>query len=283
MNRNYGFSLIELSVVIVIVALLMGALSSGRDLIRQSELRSIMTDLEQHRSAYKIFVQTYGKAPGDFQKGSLYWPNGSISCASGSGTCNGNGDGMISYSWVGGPSGVGGINENLIAMRQMKMAGILDFPSVTLTSSIYDGSSSVHKMIPGENIPKSKREGAGYFYSGYETANNTFVLSNCDDTTSPWTGEFVNSVYIGRPDDPTLGDTRGGLSFGALTAQEAFEIDMKMDDAQIVSGNFRGRNTGKIRILDGCNTVGGLRCYNVGNYNINNRNDNCLLGLQVDD
>ena len=287
MVRNKGFTLIEIAVVIVIIGVIASAIVAGQELVKQSELRSIMTELENHKVAYKLFVQTYGKAPGDFPKGSLYWPNGSTGCASGSGACDGNGDGLISYSQSGGPSGVGGVNENVIALRQMKMAGMLDFASVQITSAIYNGSSSVEKMIPGMNTPKSRRDGAGYFFSGYETANNTYVLNNCLDTTSPWAGQFVNSVYIGRPDNPSSGDTRGGLSYGALTPREAYLIDEKMDDAKSVSGSFSGRNTGKIRVFYACNTALTTNCFSGSNYNATSTTakdaETCLLGYQLDD
>lgn len=285
MDSKKAFTLIELAVVVLILGLITAGIISGRELLRQSELRSIMTDLENHKSAYKLFVQTYGKAPGDFEKGSLYWPNGSLGCANGGGTCNGNGDGIISYSLVGGPSGNGGISENIIALRQMKMAQMLDFPSAPITSGIYNSSATVDKMLPGTNAPSSRRAGAGYFYTGYEVVNNQYVLQNCGDTTSPWAGEGVNSVYIGRASvysGFTDGDIRGGLSFGAVTAAEAFQIDMKMDDANVVSGSFTGRNTGKIRIFDGCTPAIGS-CFSLGAYNITYPTMNCLLGYQVDD
>lgn len=287
MIKNKGFTLIEMAVVIVIIAAIAGAIVAGRDLIKQSELRGIMAELENNKAAYKLFVQTYGKAPGDFPKGSLYWPSGTQGCTTGTGSCNGNGDGIISYSLTGGPSGVGGVNENIIALRQMKLAGMLDFPSVQISSAVYNGSTSVEKMIPGTNAPQSRRSGAGYFFSGYETDTNTYVLNNCSDTTSPWAGQFVNSVYIGRPDNLATGDTRGGLSYGALSPQEAFFIDEKMDDGKSVSGSFLGRNTGKIRVFLACNTTVTTNCFSGPSYNVTNTTardaETCLLGYQLDD
>lgn len=288
MIKNKGFTLIELAVLIVIIGVIITAIASGRDLVKQSQLRSVMTDFQQHKAAYKLFVQTYGKAPGDFEKGSLYWPNGPFSCASGSGVCNGNGDGMISYSLVGGLSGLGGLNENAIALRQLKMAQMIDFSSTVLTDSTFNGSTSGTRLIAGVNAPRSKISGAGYFFSGYEMVDRTYVLQNCGDTTSPWTGEFVNSVYIGRASDQVNGDERGGLSYGAVSPADAFTIDSKMDDGKVENNIFLGRNTGQIRVFRSCNP-GPSNCFNpadqsyYANVTSHPNLEGCILGFQVDD
>ena len=46
-NRTTGFTLIELSIVLVIIGLVIGGIMVGRSMIRSSKIKSIGTDLER--------------------------------------------------------------------------------------------------------------------------------------------------------------------------------------------------------------------------------------------
>ena len=102
-----GFTLVELSIVLVIVGLLMGGVLVGRDLVRKAQLRTVLTDLEEVQSATRLFSEQYNALPGDIPNATDYWPSaggdGMVSgtCASAASndtaTCNGNGDRRIAY------------------------------------------------------------------------------------------------------------------------------------------------------------------------------------------
>ncbi|PIR37777.1 MAG: hypothetical protein COV35_08375 [Alphaproteobacteria bacterium CG11_big_fil_rev_8_21_14_0_20_39_49] len=77
-----GFTLIELSVVIVIIGLIVAGVVGGGKLVEQTKLRSIISDVEKFDTAYNTFRLEYNALPGDMSNASNYW----------SGIQNGNGD-----------------------------------------------------------------------------------------------------------------------------------------------------------------------------------------------
>jgi prepilin-type N-terminal cleavage/methylation domain-containing protein len=98
-----GFSLVELSIVLVILGLLVGGVLSGQSLIRASELRKVTTEYTSIVAAVGSFREKYLYLPGDFPNASQFWG----AAAAGAGcwftpnpgtvpTCSGNGDGRLS-------------------------------------------------------------------------------------------------------------------------------------------------------------------------------------------
>lgn len=68
-----GFSLVELSIVLVILGLLTGGILAGQSLIRASELRSVSTELQRYSSAIYSFRDQYMALPGDMLNATSFW------------------------------------------------------------------------------------------------------------------------------------------------------------------------------------------------------------------
>ena len=64
-HRYLGFSLIEISIVLSIVGILMGFTLKGRGLIETAKIRSVVSQIENYRSAVQIFTEKYSGRPGD--------------------------------------------------------------------------------------------------------------------------------------------------------------------------------------------------------------------------
>lgn len=101
-RNQQGFSLVELSIVLVILGLLVGGVLGGQALIRASELRSVMAGRDTLVSAITIFKNKYNSFPGDLTNATAIWGAAHATPAtcittvgSGTQTCNGNGDGKI--------------------------------------------------------------------------------------------------------------------------------------------------------------------------------------------
>ena len=59
MRCTRGFSLVELSIVLVILGLLVGGVLGGQALIRSSEIRSLIVDKDKYITAVQTFKNKY--------------------------------------------------------------------------------------------------------------------------------------------------------------------------------------------------------------------------------
>jgi prepilin-type N-terminal cleavage/methylation domain-containing protein len=73
MHRRHAFSLVELSIVLVILGLLAGGVISGQSLIRAAELQSISTDYARYMTAALTFQDKYFTIPGDMPNATKFW------------------------------------------------------------------------------------------------------------------------------------------------------------------------------------------------------------------
>jgi prepilin-type N-terminal cleavage/methylation domain-containing protein len=60
-----GFTLIELSIVLVVIGLIVGGILVGKQLIAASEVRAQISQFEKYKSAVSTFVTKYKDLPGD--------------------------------------------------------------------------------------------------------------------------------------------------------------------------------------------------------------------------
>ncbi len=67
MPHRSGFTLVELSIVLVIIGLIVGGVLVGRDLIKAAEIRATISQLEQYNAAIRAFRGKYGGIPGDLK------------------------------------------------------------------------------------------------------------------------------------------------------------------------------------------------------------------------
>jgi prepilin-type N-terminal cleavage/methylation domain-containing protein len=221
-----GFTLIELSIVLVIIGLIVGGILVGNNLIRTAQLRSVITDIERFSTAVQTFRTKYDAIPGDMSNASTIWganqsPSVGINCgyfggtypSTATSTCDGNGDGRI-----GNEADVTTWNEPIYFWRHLQNAGLV---SCDCTGLSYSSYGSTH---PGWNSPLSSL-GDG---SGYAIYDDTMISGNNgggDQYNYPLAA--ANYLTLGLA-DPT--NNSGLPIFSNLTVADAYYIDQKMDD-----------------------------------------------------
>lgn len=87
--RQSGFTLLELSIVIVIIGLIVAGISAGQSLIRQAGVRGVISDFDTLTTALNTFKLQYDALPGDMDNASDYW---STDCDPTPTNCDGNGN-----------------------------------------------------------------------------------------------------------------------------------------------------------------------------------------------
>src|SRR4051812_42973611 len=86
-KHHFGFTLIELSIVLVIVGLLVGGVLTGNDLINAAKIRATVSQQEKFDAAVNTFRGKYDCVPGDCKNATKF----------GFAT-DGNGDGQVSVT-----------------------------------------------------------------------------------------------------------------------------------------------------------------------------------------
>lgn len=217
-----GFSLVELSIVLVILGLLTGGVLTGQNLIRAAELRSVITEFKNYQTAAMTFRDKYFALPGDMTNATDFWGSAGGSgelgdgceagASSGTATCNSDGNGKVESRGV---SAASEFNEPFMFWQHLANAGIVE--------GSYSGKASAgginHHTI-NVNGPAAKLGNAGWTSIYWEPAVNHFQVG------------ASNSLYIGA------GTTTGG-TFGAIfKPEEAWNIDVKLDDGMPGSGKI---------------------------------------------
>mgnify|MGYP000154934211 CR=1 FL=1 len=245
-QKKSAFSLIELSIVLIIIGLLIAGITGGASLIKSSELRSVMGEARGYAVAVNAFYNQNGALPGDFSTAV-----GSVSSVTtpDSGLALGDGDSKIEFCTTGCVTGVTVAtgSEGALAWQHLKFAGAID------TAPTYTGGATATQTA-GVHYPASKIKAAGWGFDYNRTSlQNVVVLTS--STTTAGTVD-ANSLVNGTP-----------MSVGAILATDALSIDAKIDDG--VS------NTGKIRgVLSAC--VSG------STYAVATAGKICALSYQID-
>jgi len=65
-HKRNGFTLIEASIVLVIVGFLLAAVLQGRQMIESARYKSLKADLADYQDAFETFRQRYNALPGDY-------------------------------------------------------------------------------------------------------------------------------------------------------------------------------------------------------------------------
>jgi prepilin-type N-terminal cleavage/methylation domain-containing protein len=209
-RSSRGFTLVELSIVLVIIGLILGGVMVGRSMIRSAGVNRVASDLEAYASAAQMFVDKYRGIPGDITNATTYWSSTIVA--------NGDGDGQMDSA-----SAANAAGEKLGAWEQMAQADLI--------KGVYNGlagAGSAEHVVPGTNAPRGPLSASGYSWLYY---------GNLSGNADYYNGYYGNFLWFGLA-------TTNGPSYGnALTPSEAYAIDLKMDDGVPGTGNLRATHT----------------------------------------
>ena len=154
--KKHGFSLVELSIVLVILGLLTGGILAGQSLIRAAELRTVTNDFTRYVTATHTFRDKYFSIPGDMTNATKFWGAADPTPATcralttpstGTATCDGNGNGTILT-----PGDATTFFEMHRFWQHLAHAGLIEGTYTGVTAV----AAQPGKVIPGTNAPLSR-------------------------------------------------------------------------------------------------------------------------------
>ncbi len=263
---NQGFTLLELSIVLMIVTVIVAGTLVGRSLIASSRLQTVMTDANNYITAVNNFKATYQALPGDYADAETQWgttatstcplSGGStappiafrvqspeffwgalmgISTADASamnsitGTCNGTGDGRVGPTCDSGAFSTTNQFEVFRVWDHLNHAGL----TAIKTTGIAD-NMSLWSFTAGRNVPAGSLDGSAFSLMWLDNP------TQCSNTWGliPSSGSYGNSLIFG------VASANGtGTSDPVLKPEEAEAIDRKTDDGIPNTGNIRSFGT----------------------------------------
>jgi prepilin-type N-terminal cleavage/methylation domain-containing protein len=252
-TNNKGFTLVELSIVLVVIGLLVSGILVGQDMIRAAELRSITTEKDQIQSAVMLFKNKYLGLPGDLNNATAFWgtmPTGTCnnsgagaSGGTGTQTCNGNGDGIITRDNF---DTVGTNYEMILFWQHLSNAGLIQGKY----SGIFTDWGNVGEFyfVKSGNSDWFHPNNYSYLYTG-----GVVPITS----TLNFEGDYGNSLVMNRG--------AGSTCCNVLTPSEAWGIDKKIDDGLPGIGNMVTRERGGVN----CNTLAASAATPAASYSYN--------------
>jgi prepilin-type N-terminal cleavage/methylation domain-containing protein len=253
--RAAGFSLVELSIVLVILGLLVGGILSGKSLIRASELRSVLKDIENFDTAVGSFKSKYFQLPSDMNNAKSFWPTDCLDDLPNSQTCNGNGNGQIDI--------LTGSRENLRFWQHLSLAELISgsYNAINTRASDYD---SLSVSFSKDFTPQSR-------------ISNAYFVPDHD----------ITGTYSGFPPTQLKAAKQYVMTFGFITdtvvntgavlrAAEVYNLDIKSDDGLPDKGWLKANNgldSAFNPIAPGCVVVIAM----VSSYRLNSSEITCSL------
>lgn len=232
MQNTKGFTLLEISIVLVIISLIAGGILVGATLIRAAELKKMMEKAEEFRSAIDQFQVKYNAMPGDMKNATQFW--GAVAGSATAigvdatckayfdathtpriATCNGDGDGRIDAptvtDWF----------EVWLVWQHLANGGLIE--------GMYTGQGlgAVTNNLNSDPFFRVNEPGAPIKNVSYAiTYENAAIAGDA----AKFIGEYGNTMRIGS-------ETEVDSDF--LPPADARSVDLKFDDGKPGTGNLR--------------------------------------------
>jgi prepilin-type N-terminal cleavage/methylation domain-containing protein len=266
-----GFTLIELSIVLVIIGLIVGGVLVGQDLIKAAEVRATISQIEKYNTAVNTFKEKYGGLPGNLSSAAA----SSFGFVQRAGTLGrGSNNGIL--------SGINYSNSNSDYATALQTGETALFWVDLSTSHLITGSFTAATDSGISIIDASSQPGLDAWLPTAAIGKGSYI----------YVYSFNGINYFGLS-VPSSIDANGILySTPMLAVRDAFAIDKKIDDGLPTTGTVQayyatswGIPGEGITPAPSSTTPSAATCYDTtsNNYSIafsNGSNPNCGLRFQ---
>lgn len=129
MNKQKGFTLVEIAIVLVIIGLLLGGVLKGQELINNAKVKRVNNDFNGISAAIYSYFERYNALPGDDAKAKIRWADAT----------EGTGDGIIGGAWSSATVG----DESRKMWDHMRRAGLISGSETSQPMSAFGGRVGV--------------------------------------------------------------------------------------------------------------------------------------------
>lgn len=200
-QRRAAFTLVELSIVLIVVGLVVGAVLVGQDLRKAAEIRGFLNTLNKFNVASSTFRLKYRNLPGDVRASDAT----TYGLQARAGTAgHGDGNGIIEACAAGGI--ILGC-ETALFWRDLTDAQLTSAGFTAATDSVVDGTAGGFRI--GDYLPIAPFRDNIYYFVYPRDSRNTYYISRISAIDATGTATMT----------------------GGLTPREARAIDEKLDDA----------------------------------------------------
>jgi len=203
---KHGFTLIELSIVLVIIGLIVGGIVGGQQLVYASKLRAQGKQFAEIDTAINLFKTKYNCKPGDCLTATRFFTSPPT-------IVNGDGNGQIAMSWYFWPTYNYEVEFFQIWLH-LEKAELIKGPQFYRGFN-YDGNN--YSFRPGVNIPRMK------------ISENSGIMMGVGSTSYTFDFRPDQNIYL----------TYGYGTFYPFIPSQAMELDQKIDDGRPGTGNLR--------------------------------------------
>ncbi len=212
-SSQSGFTLVELSIVLVIIGLIVSGVLVGQDMIRAAEVRSTIGQIESYNTAVNTFRDKYRGLPGDILSADA--ARFGFTVRSGA-PGQGDGDRLVEFADAGTGTTLNALgHETALFWSDLSQVGLIsgDFTTATDAEVASATASDIAGILPEADI------GQGHFITVFSNnGRNFYEITRVISTDA-------DGVY-------TLE--------AAMTPQTAFNIDDKMDNGNPLTGTVTG-------------------------------------------
>lgn len=255
MNNQRGFTLVELSIVLVVIGLVIGGVLVGKDMMEHAQANTVVSDIQEFQSAHKLFLLKYKCIPGDCGSDVYNMLKGPIT-----GFGGGNDNGLIGST--NGSCEWGNVYNSEMGeyWRQLKEAGFINrlMNPTDTNGSLLAGAQGTYSQT---SVFYAHYYGCGIYSSVYGKKENAYSFA-----------QYIN-----------------GSSESVIKPVLAKSIDIKIDDGNASMGDVVGFNPPE-SYVGGCVTclAGGMYPYDFtmpagcGDYNLASSGKACTMNFLID-
>jgi len=229
-NTDNGFTLIEISIVLVIIGLLIGGIMVGMDLIESAKIRSQIKQIETYRTAVNTFRTKYDCLPGDCASASQlgFLPRGQYA---GEGDGNGILEGVDQDNPGFNKGTIISTGENAIFWQDLGTSLLL--PALGIVGTLPPQATSVYGLAVTGSALNS-------YFPVSSIGSNSFISTYSHNSINYFSLSAITGIFWSTP----------VAAAPSLSVTQAMMIDTKLDDGLPQSGMVTAQYNGAY--IGGC-------------------------------